>query len=225
MLGGVKACELVLHARETEAEISLRISRTDVGLGEVIEPDMRLTSLTMMGSSRFTEDNAWMVCQMAKCEETSEEMAARTTERAFRIVRVVQHVPLPVSAALVDYLRVSGFHNLSIREPVARRKPAASSAATAARPRDRFPHSQQRKELPHGSRFDHRNTLDPRGRKARLGKGRGHGQDIGARQKHSPTRGQVLTLAREQPQEDRHHWQHAAAGGAVRGRLRPGRPS
>lgn len=121
VLGGVKACELVLHARETEAEISLRISRSDVGLGEVIEPDMRLTSLTMMGSSRFTEDNAWMVCQMAKCEETPEEMAARITERAFRIVNVVQHVPLPVSAALVDYLRVSGFHNLSIREPVARK--------------------------------------------------------------------------------------------------------
>lgn len=47
-------------------------------------------------------------------------MTERINARAFRMVNVVEHVPLPVAAALVDLLRSNGFHNLMIREAVPR---------------------------------------------------------------------------------------------------------
>ena len=121
VLGGNKACQVIMAAREVGGDVSLRLSRPDRPLGAHAEADLRLSSLVMMASSRFTDDIAWLVCEMAGGEETPEEMGERIRARAFRITNVVQHVSLPVSAGLVDMLRVNGFSGLSIRQPVARK--------------------------------------------------------------------------------------------------------
>lgn len=120
VLGGTRASDVILSSREVGGEVTLRTSRPDVALGEEMEPDLRLTSLVMEGSSRFTDDDAWLVLELAGYDETPEEMAERINAQAFRMVNVVEHVPLPVAAALVDLLRTNGFHHLTIRQAVPR---------------------------------------------------------------------------------------------------------
>ena len=120
VLGGAKASEVVLSAREVGGEVTLRFSRSDTPLGKAMEPDLRLASLVMQGSSRFSDDDAWLVLELAGYDESAEAMAERIRAAAFQMVNVVEHIPLPVTAALVDLLRVQGFHHLSISQAVPR---------------------------------------------------------------------------------------------------------
>lgn len=122
VLGGSKGCQVVLSAREAGGEVTLRTKRADVALGDPFEPDLRLTSLVMEGSRFFTDDDAWIVLQIAGGSETPEEMTKRINDQSMHMVNVVEHVPLPVASALSDLLRDHSFRNLMIRQAVPRKR-------------------------------------------------------------------------------------------------------
>ena len=120
VLGGDQASKIQLNAREVGGDFTFRIRNPEVELGDTVEPDLRLTSIVMLGCERFTEDDAWLVLELAGYDETPEELAARINADAWKMVNVVEHVPLPVAAALRDLLMTQGFSNISIREAVPR---------------------------------------------------------------------------------------------------------
>ncbi|MBN8867325.1 MAG: hypothetical protein J0H98_07210 [Solirubrobacterales bacterium] len=122
VLGGTRALEMLLKVREVGGEITFRMSNRHIPLGETITPDLRLASLVMLGSERFTGDAAWEICELAGYDETPEEMTERITGQAWRMVNVVQHVPMPVAAATLDLLRTRGFSNVGVRQAVPRKK-------------------------------------------------------------------------------------------------------
>ena len=122
ILGGTRALEMLLAVRAVRGEITFRMSSTHAPLGEVIEPDLRLASVVMLGCDRFTENDAWEICELAGYDETPEEMAARITGRAWHMTNVVEHVPLPVAAATLDLIRTRGFSNAGVRQAVPRTK-------------------------------------------------------------------------------------------------------
>ena len=122
LIGGTQACELLLAVREIGGDLTFRLSDTSIPVGEEMEPDLRLASITMMGCSRFTEDDAWLVCEMAGYDETPEQLAARIHENAWKIVNVIEQVPLPAAAATHDLLRNCGYSNVSVRQAVPRKK-------------------------------------------------------------------------------------------------------
>lgn len=121
-LGGGQALRVLLAAREVNGDLTLRITDSTIHVGDQVEPDLRLASITMMGCARFDEDDAWQLCELAGYDETPEQMTERITRHAWEIVNVIEHVPLPVAAAAKDLLKVAGYSNVTVRQAVPRRK-------------------------------------------------------------------------------------------------------
>lgn len=122
VLGGTRASEILLAARESGGELTFRIGTTKVPVGGEMEPDLRLASITMMGCTRFTDDHAWLVCELAGYDRTPEELTDHINNNAWKITNLIEQVPLPVAAATHDLLRTLGYSNVSVRQAVPRRK-------------------------------------------------------------------------------------------------------
>lgn len=122
VLGGTQASRLLLAAREIGGDLTFRLNDKTIPVGDEMEPDLRLASITMMGCSRFTEDDAWLVCEMAGYDETPEQLTVRIQKAAWKIVNVIEQVPLPAAAATHDLLRTNGYSNVSVRQAVPRKK-------------------------------------------------------------------------------------------------------
>ncbi len=120
VLGGGQALKLLLAARESGGEVTFRISTSQIKLGDEFEPDLRLASITMMGCERFTSDHGWLVCEIAGYDRSPDQLAAHINENAWKIVNVIEQVPLPVAAATHDLLNSKGFSNVSVRQAVPR---------------------------------------------------------------------------------------------------------
>ncbi len=121
-LGGSQALRVLLAAREVNGDLTLRMVNNTINVGDQVEPDLRLASITMMGCSRFDEDVAWQLCELAGYDESPEQMTERITAHTWQIVNVIEHVPLPVAAAAKDLLRGAGYSNVTVRQAVPRRK-------------------------------------------------------------------------------------------------------
>ncbi len=122
VLGGTQASDLLLAVRQIGGDLTFRINDKSIPIGDETEPDLRLASITMMGCTRFTEDDAWLVCEMAGYDETPEQLSARIQESSWEIVNVIEQVPLPAAAATHDLLRTSGYSNVTVRQAVPRKK-------------------------------------------------------------------------------------------------------
>lgn len=120
VISGTTATNTLLAAREVNGDLTLRFTDPETPVGEMLEPDLRLASVTMMGCDRFTESDAWLVCELAGYDETPEELTERITGLSWRIVNVIEHVPLPVAAATKNLLTSKGFSNLTVRQAVPR---------------------------------------------------------------------------------------------------------
>ena len=66
---------------EIGGDLTFRLSDTSIPVGEEMEPDLRLASITMMGCSRFTEDDAWDITAITAFFGLSNRMANVTSMR------------------------------------------------------------------------------------------------------------------------------------------------
>ncbi|HMY27009.1 MAG TPA: hypothetical protein PLJ59_11860, partial [Solirubrobacterales bacterium] len=61
-----------------------------------------------------------LVCEIADYDRSPDQLATHINENAWKIVNVIEQVPLPVAAATHDLLNSKGFSNVSVRQAVPR---------------------------------------------------------------------------------------------------------